>query len=173
MERLLKAVAITVVLVVAAALAYGAKGYLDAVGDADTLRQRADGLIAAGRGGHDLGQDRLAELLKVQDPAFFDHRGADFHSPGAGLTTISQSVSKRLAFEDFRPGIGKIRQTGYALGLEARLEKDQILSLWLDTLEMGRGPDSWMTGFSRHPRPYSDNRRPISATSSSSDLSQS
>ncbi|MGL4236764.1 transglycosylase domain-containing protein [Tabrizicola sp.] len=66
---------------------------------------------------------------------------------GAGATTISQSVSKRLAFEQFRPGIGKIRQTGYALGLEARLDKDQILALWLETVEMGRGPNGWMTGF--------------------------
>ncbi|WP_193174493.1 transglycosylase domain-containing protein [Oricola nitratireducens] len=147
MKRFLKAVAFAVVLVIAAALVYGGKGYFDAVGDADALRQRADRLIAAGHGGHDLGQDRLADLLKVQDPAFFDHRGVDFRSPGAGLTTISQSASKRLAFENFRPGVGKIRQTGYALGLEARLEKSQILALWLDTLEMGRGPDGWMTGF--------------------------
>lgn len=38
-------------------------------------------------------------------------------------------------------------QTGYALGLEQSLAKDQILALWLDTVEMGRGPDGWMTGF--------------------------
>ena len=27
------------------------------------------------------------------------------------------------------------------------MDKDQILALWLDTLEMGRGPKGWMTGF--------------------------
>jgi membrane peptidoglycan carboxypeptidase len=85
--------------------------------------------------------------LRVQDPAFRDHSGVDFSTAGAGATTISQSVSKRLAFKHFEPGIGKIRQTGYALGLEQSLTKDQILALWLDTVEMGRGPDGWMTGF--------------------------
>ena len=33
------------------------------------------------------------------------------------------------------------------MGLEAQLSKKQILSLWLDTLEMGEGPDGWITGF--------------------------
>ncbi|MGH1355330.1 MAG: transglycosylase domain-containing protein [Thalassovita sp.] len=31
--------------------------------------------------------------------------------------------------------------------MENRLDKDQILALWLDTVEMGRGPDGWMIGF--------------------------
>lgn len=74
----------------------------------------------------------------MEDPGFAEHDGVDFSTPGAGLTTITQSAAKRLAFETFRPGIGKIRQTGYAMGLESRLSKDQILALWLDTLEMGR-----------------------------------
>ena len=74
---------------------------------------------------------------------------ADMITPGAGVTTITQSAAKRLAFEAFKPGIGKIRQTGYALGLESELTKEQILALWLDTLEMGKGPDGWVTGFHR------------------------
>lgn len=138
---------IGVVLIVACAVAYGAQGYFDAVADADDLRQRADVLIQQGRGGEGLGDGRLAMVVLVQDPAFATHSGVDFTTAGAGITTISQSVSKRLAFDQFRPGIGKIRQTGYALGLERQLEKDQILALWLNTVEMGRGPDGWMTGF--------------------------
>ena len=31
--------------------------------------------------------------------------------------------------------------------MEQVLNKQQILALWLDTLEMGQGPDGWMTGF--------------------------
>jgi membrane peptidoglycan carboxypeptidase len=31
--------------------------------------------------------------------------------------------------------------------LETRLTKEQIIALWLDTVEMGRGPAGWMTGF--------------------------
>jgi membrane carboxypeptidase/penicillin-binding protein PbpC len=129
--------------------AYGAKGYLDASLDADALRDRADRLIDQGLDGNSLGSARLDALLQVQDPAFRDHGGVDFTTPGAGATTISQSLSKRLAFETFRPGLAKIRQTGYALGLEQTLSKDQILALWLDTLEMGNGPSGWMTGFHR------------------------
>ncbi|PRD45425.1 glycosyl transferase [Phyllobacterium phragmitis] len=85
--------------------------------------------------------------MTVEDPNFANHSGVDFSTSGAGATTITQSASKRLAFEKFQPGVGKIRQTGYAMGLESRLSKDQILALWLETLEMGEGPEGWMTGF--------------------------
>lgn len=147
MKKFLLAVVILLIAPVAAGLLYAGKGYLDAVAASDALERRADAIVAEGRGGKALGEDRLRQLLLVQDPAFETHAGIDLSTPGAGLTTISQSVSKRLAFESFKPGIGKLRQTGYALGLESRLSKDRILALWLETLEMGRGPQGWMTGF--------------------------
>jgi membrane peptidoglycan carboxypeptidase len=71
----------------------------------------------------------------------------DLSTPGAGIATMTQSLAKRLAFEEFRPGWAKIRQTGYALGSERDLAKPQIAALWLDTVEMGRGADGWTTGF--------------------------
>jgi len=147
MRRIFKFAGLFLGLPVAAAVLYGAKGYRDALSDAPQLRRHADDLMARGRGGASLGADHLAILLAVEDPDFANHAGVDFSTPGAGATTITQSAAKRLAFEKFRPGIGKIRQTGYALGLESRLSKPQILALWLDTLEMGEGPDGWMTGF--------------------------
>lgn len=149
MRRLLKFAGLFSGVLIIAAVAYGIKGYWDALADAPQLRQRADDLIAKGQGGTSLGAEHLAILLTVEDPGFADHAGVDFWTPGAGATTITQSAAKRLAFEKFRPGIGKIRQTGYAMGLESRLSKDQILALWLDTLEMGEGPEGWMTGFHR------------------------
>lgn len=133
--------------VFAGAIGYGAIGYWDAVRQADAFAARADNLMANGRGPDDLGIERRRQLILVQDPGFLDHAGVDLSTAGGGLTTISQSLAKRLGFEEFRPGIGKIRQTGYAIGLERRLTKDQILALWLDTVEMGRGPEGWMTGF--------------------------
>ncbi|SBV93304.1 Glycosyl transferase family protein (fragment) [uncultured delta proteobacterium] len=99
------------------------------------------------RGGSSLGAEHLAILLAVEDPNFAEHSGVDFSTMGAGLTTITQSAAKRLAFDIFSPGFAKIRQTGYAFGLERCLSKEQILALWLDTLEMGKGPGGWMTGF--------------------------
>lgn len=147
MRRFFKSLALLLALLVVALAAYGGKGFVDAKLASEDLRNRANGLMAGARGGPDLGAERLQWLLRVQDPAFWDHGGVDFSTDGAGATTISQSVSKRLAFERFKPGIGKVRQTGYALGLEQNLTKDQILALWLDSLEMGHGPDGWMTGF--------------------------
>ena len=147
MKRVFKYLILLIALLLAALAVYGGKGFLDARLASEDLRKRANALIAEGRAGADLGAERLQWLLRVQDPAFLVHGGVDFSTAGAGATTISQSVSKRLAFEHFQPGIGKIRQTGYALGLEGNLTKDQILALWLDTVEMGPGPEGWMTGF--------------------------
>lgn len=147
MRRLFKFGGLFLGLLIVAAFLYGGKGYWDALSDAPQLRQRADDLIAQGRGRESLGAEHLAILLKVEDPNFASHVGVDFSTAGAGATTITQSASKRLAFKKFHPGIGKIRQSGYAMGLESRLSKEQILALWLDTLEMGEGPEGWMTGF--------------------------
>lgn len=136
-------------LLFAGVLGYGAYGYFDARAASEELAARADSLLAENLGGSSLGQERYRQLLVVQDPAFEQHSGVDMTTAGAGITTVTQSLAKRVGFENFTPGIGKIRQTGYALGLETRLSKEQIMALWLDTLEMGRGPDGWVTGFHR------------------------
>jgi membrane carboxypeptidase/penicillin-binding protein PbpC len=149
MKKIFKVATGVVALVVVGCVGYGAHGYFDAISDADDLRARADALLAANLGGSSLGEKRYRQLLAVQDPRFEHHGGVDMTTPGAGVTTISQSLAKRVGFESFTPGIGKIRQTGYALGLERELSKEQILALWLDTLEMGHGPDGWVTGFHR------------------------
>jgi hypothetical protein len=147
MVRIFKYLGVIVACLFAGLSVYGGNGYWDALSDAEGLRARADELIAQGRGGDSLGGNHRALLLAVEDPNYSEHSGVDFTTPGAGLTTITQSAAKRLAFEEFHPGLGKIRQTGYALGLESRLSKEQILALWLDTLEMGKGPNGWMVGF--------------------------
>lgn len=147
MMRFAKYTAFALIAVVTAALLYGAKGYVDARRASADLAARADRLIADNRGAASLGAGRIDQLIQVQDPNFWRHRGVDMTTPGAGATTMTQSLSKRLAFDAFRPGIGKIRQTGYALGLEQRLTKWQIIALFLATVEMGRGPNGWITGF--------------------------
>ncbi|MCY6383345.1 transglycosylase domain-containing protein [Hoeflea prorocentri] len=149
MRRIFKITSIAVLLFLVGVIGYGAFGYFDALSDSEELEARADGLIAEDLGGSSLGEERYRQLLVVQDPAFEQHSGVDITTPGAGITTVTQSLSKRVGFENFTPGIGKIRQIGYALGLESRLSKEQIMALWLDTLEMGRGPEGWVTGFHR------------------------
>jgi len=145
--RPLKFAACAVIILLGAAFLYGAKGYLDALDDSSELAIRADRLIAMNHGATGLGQGRIDQLLHVEDPGFWDHGGVDLTTAGAGITTLTQSLAKRVGFENWQPGIRKIRQTGYALGLERRLLKAQIIALALDTAEMGRGPDGWITGF--------------------------
>ncbi|WP_298812837.1 transglycosylase domain-containing protein [uncultured Roseibium sp.] len=149
MRRIIKITAAAVLLLFLGVLGYGAYGYFDALAASEELEARAESLLAENLGGSSLGEERYRQLLVVQDPAFEQHSGVDVTTPGAGITTVTQSLAKRVGFENFTPGIGKIRQTGYALGLETRLSKEQIMALWLDTLEMGRGPDGWVTGFHR------------------------
>lgn len=126
-----------------------ASGYLEGKRAAPAYAERADALLAAGRGPADLGPGRWDKLLAVQDPGFAAHRGVDLSTPGAGITTVTQSLAKRLGFDEFRPGWAKLRQTGLALGYEARMTKDQIAALWLETVEMGRLPADgpWTIGF--------------------------
>lgn len=142
-----RAAAAAVFILLAAILAYGAEGYLDARRDSRLLGPRADALIAQGSGAAGLGPGRIDQLLLVEDPGFERHSGIDFSTKGAGLTTLTQSVGKRVGFTRFRPGVRKIRLIGYAMGLERSLTKAQIVALYLDTVGMGRGPKGWMTGF--------------------------
>ena len=134
-------------LMILALVAYTGKGWYDARADAPDLRERAKALAAQGLGADALGSEKRALLLKVEDPSFDHNNGTDFSSPGAGKTTITQSLSKRLAFENFKPGISKLRQTGYAIGLSQSLSKDDVLTLFL--AESGfRGSDRrWTKSF--------------------------
>lgn len=128
-------------------LGYGLFGYGSAALDSEKLQRRAQTLISERKGAYALGPNRLELLLNVEDPGFFSHSGVDFNSKGAGATTLTQSLAKRLAFNKFRPGIGKIKQTTYAMSLEQRLTKNEILALFFESVPMGRGPDGWTTGF--------------------------
>jgi len=140
------------------ALLYTISGYISASKNADELKQRADLLIASGKGINALSEDRLLLLFLVQDPSFLDHKGVDMKTAGAGLTTITQSLSKRLAFDEFKPGIGKLRQTAYALSLEQHLTKEEILALFLDTVHMGKGTDGWTIGFFKASQSFYGNK---------------
>ncbi len=139
------------------ALFYGAGGWYQARNDADELRQIAKDMADNGLGINDLGSNqsggnRSTFIIKVEDPNFLNHNGVDFSTDGAGATTITQSLAKRLAFSNFKPGYQKIRQTGYALGLETKLEKNEIFILFLNTAHMGPYPTGWVKGFHRASR---------------------
>lgn len=86
----------------------------------------------------DLSARQLEILLAIEDPAFFTHHGIDLTSPGAGMTTITQGLVKRLYFKRFKPGIAKIRQTLFAVFvLNDMVSKDDQLKLFLNSAYFG------------------------------------
>lgn len=88
----------------------------------------------------DLTQRQLDILLKVQDPNFYNHKGVDLKTPGAGLTTISQAVVKKLYFKSFKPGVRKIKQTLIArFAFNSLISKKKQLDLFINL--MWFGPD--------------------------------
>ena len=72
------------------------------------VSSRVDSIIAAADPADlTLTPRRTAILLRVEDPTFYTNKGLDFATPGAGMTTVSQSLGKRIFFERFRPGFPK------------------------------------------------------------------
>lgn len=101
----------------------------------------------------DLTPRQLDILLKVEDPAFYKHCGVDLVTSGAGLTTITQAVVKKLYFEEFSPGIAKIKQTLIAwLALDPMVSKQDQLTLFLNLMGLGHG----VQGFAAASRHYYD-----------------
>jgi membrane carboxypeptidase/penicillin-binding protein len=103
----------------------------------------------------DLGEERLAILLAVEDPNFFQHHGFDITTPGAGLTTLTQGLVKHLYFDDFRPGPAKIRQTLIAVfALDAMVPKERQLNLYLNSMYLGQYQGNELRGFAQASRHY-------------------
>jgi membrane carboxypeptidase/penicillin-binding protein len=81
----------------------------------------------------DLSPGKLKILLTVQDPGFFQHKGVDFSTPGNGWTTLTQSVCKFIYFDNFKPGIRKIKQTLLArYALNELASKDEQITMYLN-----------------------------------------
>jgi membrane peptidoglycan carboxypeptidase len=90
----------------------------------------------------------LSHLLAVEDPNFFGHNGVDLSTPGAGLTTITQGLVKIHYFDEFKPGIAKLKQTILAMVLNSKITKKQQLMLFLNTARLGTVSAEPISGFS-------------------------
>ncbi len=87
---------------------------------------------------NDLSKWQIDALLKIEDPAFFQHKGVDLKTPGAGLTTITQSLVKMYYFDHFKPGFAKIKQTLIArFALDPLVSKDDQLQLFINNSYLG------------------------------------
>ncbi|UCS94811.1 transglycosylase domain-containing protein [Echinicola marina] len=105
----------------------------------------------------DLTKKQLDELLKIQDPNFYHHKGFDISTPGAGVTTISQGLVKLFYFERFKPGIAKIKQSLIArYAFDPLTPKDTILKLFINHAYMGQGNRTAIYGFANAAEFYFD-----------------
>ncbi len=102
----------------------------------------------------DFPEDYLHILLSVEDPNFYAHHGVDLSTPGAGITTITQGIVKYHYFEHFKPGIAKLKQSLMALVLDARVDKDTQLRIFVNTIYMGTINGRRVSGFGDAARVY-------------------
>lgn len=106
---------------------------------------------------NDLTNDQLQALLKIQDQNFYNHKGFDISTPGTGVTTISQGLVKMYYFDDFKPGIQKIKQTLIArFAFDVLTPKDTILKLFINEVYLGQHNGKEIKGFENAARAYLD-----------------
>jgi penicillin-binding protein 1A len=111
----------------------------------------------AADGARFVGLDRIAPhlvkaVLAIEDHRFFDHFGIDPRGLArafwqnlragevvAGGSTITQQLAKNLFLTPERSIRRKLQELALALWLEARLSKDEILTLYLNRVYLGAG----------------------------------
>lgn len=117
-----------------------------------------EALAAASRGElqlADIPPRRRAMLLKIEDPNFYRHKGVDFSTPGAGMTTITQSLAKRFYFDRFRPGFAKLEQSLIArFVLDPAMPKDRQLEAYLNHTYLGSPDGKAIIGYADAARHY-------------------
>ena len=103
----------------------------------------------------DFTHEQIDILLKVEDPGFYEHCGIDFSTPGAGLTTITQALVKLYYFDDFKPGMSKIKQSLIAVfALDRQVAKDDQLRLLINKVYLGHVSGRPVRGFEEASRVY-------------------
>ena len=122
-------------------------------------KQRTPAVLAAAAQGElrydDLPPSRREMLLRVEDPGFFGHRGIDLSTPGAGMTTITQSLVKHFYFDDFQPGFAKLEQSLIArFVLDPAMPKEAQLTAFLNSTPFGTARGRRVTGFAEAARVY-------------------
>jgi len=103
----------------------------------------------------DLSLKQIDWLLMIQDPAFYSHKGIDLSTPGAGLTTITQSIVKKLYFKEFKPGFRKYKQSIIARFIvNKKLGKNEQLEIFLNSAYMGSPNGNKIYGLSKASHVY-------------------
>jgi len=85
-----------------------------------------------------LPKSRVDALLKVEDPTFWTNKGIDLSTPGAGMTSLSQALGKRIFFNGFEPGLAKgelMALTRFAL--YPQVSKERTLQAFVASAYLG------------------------------------
>ena len=99
--------------------------------------------------------NRVEMMLKIQDPNFYSHKGIDYSTPGAGLTTLTQALAKFLYFENFKPGFLKIEQTLIArFVIDRSFTKEEQLTIFYNYSYLGQRSGQGIRGFSNAAKAY-------------------
>jgi penicillin-binding protein 1C len=110
-----------------------------------------DGSLAAWVPLERIDPDLLAAFIELEDRRFFRHHGVDIGAVGravfdnlrhgrtvSGASTLTMQLARLLVSVD-RSWIGKLRQSLWALRLEAHLSKPEILEQYLNRVPLGQG----------------------------------
>jgi len=117
----------------------------------DVLRNASQGELEPS----DLPRRRIAMLIQVEDPGFYEHHGVDFSTPGAGMTSITQSLVKRFFFDDFQPGFAKLEQSLIArFVLDRAMSKPAQLKAYLNHSHFGWRDGKPVIGLAAAARTY-------------------
>lgn len=154
MRRTLKWIVLVVVLIVFALLLQYTVAYFETPKIVAAAEQSGNLPLTI----NDFQGSRLGWLLKVQDPAFYDHDGVDWWTPGAGYTTMTQGLVKILFYHSgFKAGFlrwRKIQQTIIAVAFNSRVPKNEQLQLFVNLAYMGTRNGHSVVGFSQAAQEY-------------------
>ncbi|HJU76932.1 MAG TPA: transglycosylase domain-containing protein [Sphingomicrobium sp.] len=152
MRKALKAIGAVAALLLVSFIAYESFAVWQA-------KQRTPRVLAFASKGElklsDVEPRRIAMLLEVEDPNFYGHKGVDFSTPGAGMTSITQGLVKRFYFDRFRPGFAKIEQSLIArFVLDPAMSKDRQLQAYLNFTYFGSMKGRAVIGYADAARTY-------------------
>jgi 1A family penicillin-binding protein len=94
----------------------------------------------------------LAAVIAIEDKNFYNHHGVDFTGIlralltnvregkiAAGGSTITQQTAKNLFLTNERTLTRKIKELFYAIQLERQYSKDEIITMYCNTIYFGQG----------------------------------
>ena len=100
----------------------------------------------------DIPEDLINAFVAIEDKRFYDHEGVDWYRTGGaalnyifkfrdsfGASTITQQLVKNVTGEDEYKIERKLQEIFTALSLEKKMDKNEILELYLNIINLSQG----------------------------------